>query len=560
MKNLLQKTILWTKSHKIISIVILVVIVGALGYGVVQAFKNNTTETKYILAVAEKGNIVSSVSGTGQVSASNQVDVTSKVSGDIVYLNAISGREVKAGTLLAQIDAGNISYEVETAKLSYEKLITTHADDLHDAEDSVTDSKSDLEDAYTNARASLTNASTDMADILVGVDDIFNGYLGSANKYGVSKTAKGYIDRAEKSWYSSDNLLNDLIKKYRTIGSSTSKEDFEAIISKSYEVAISVAETVKYTQDATVYMRDREYDEKNTEADDAYTSVTSLVSKANTVVKNISSAKSSITDGKRTLATLERELEDLKKGPDTLDMRAEEISLRQKKDTLADYYIRAPFDGIIASVDVKNKENISSNTKVATLITKQKIAEISLNEIDVAKVKVGQKATLTFDALDNLTISGEVVEVDLVGTVSQGVVNYTVKINFDTDNDSVRPGMTVSANIITEMKQDVITVPIGAVKTKGNTSYVEIVNKETVQNEAGQKTGVTLLAKPIQKEVVTGMSNDELIEIVSGISVGDQYVVRTINTSAIQATTQSATGLFGGSTKGVRTGGGSFPR
>ncbi|MDD5433706.1 MAG: hypothetical protein PHE77_03610, partial [Candidatus Pacebacteria bacterium] len=60
------------------------------------------------------------------------------------------------------------------------------------------------------------------------------------------------------------------------------------------------------------------------------------------------------------------------------------------------------------------------------------MAEISLNEVDVAKVKIGQRAIITFDAIDELEITGKVEDVDTIGTVSQGVVSYNVKIIFDT--------------------------------------------------------------------------------------------------------------------------------
>ena len=126
---------------------------------------------------------------------------------------------------------------------------------------------------------------------------------------------------------------------------------------------------------------------------------------------------------------------------------------------------------------------------------------------------------------------------DIVGAVSSGVVNYTVKIGFDTDDDNVKPGMTVTANIIAEMKQEVLAIPSSAVKSQGDISYVEIVE--------GNSNSLTRVG------VETGISNDESIEIISGLAEGDQYVARTITS---QATTQpvSAPSLFGG--------GGNFPR
>jgi HlyD family secretion protein len=101
---------------------------------------------------------------------------------------------------------------------------------------------------------------------------------------------------------------------------------------------------------------------------------------------------------------------------------------------------------------------------VATLITKQKIAQVSLNEVDITKIKSGQKVNITFDAIENLNITGQVLDVDLVGTVSQGVVSYNVKIGLDIDDERIKSGMSVSASIITDIRQDVVSVPVTANK------------------------------------------------------------------------------------------------
>ncbi|MEK7094002.1 MAG: HlyD family efflux transporter periplasmic adaptor subunit, partial [Patescibacteria group bacterium] len=170
----------------------------------------------------------------------------------------------------------------------------------------------------------------------------------------------------------------------------------------------------------------------------------------------------------------------------------------------------------------------------------QQFAEISLNEVDAAKIKVGQKATLTFDAIEDLSIAGQVAEVDAIGTVSQGVVTYNVKVAFDTQDDRVKGGMTANAAVIIDMKTNILSVPSAAVKTQGEQTYVQILEGTT-----GEKNnqGVTSKNTPSQQIVETGISNDTLVEIVSGLHEGDQVVVRTTNTSVAQ--TSAAPSLFG---------------
>ena len=168
-------------------------------------------------------------------------------------------------------------------------------------------------------------------------------------------------------------------------------------------------------------------------------------------------------------------------------------------------------------------------------------------------MNVGQKATLTFDAISDLGITGVVSEVDSVGTVSQGVVSYTVKINFDVQDSRVKPGMTVNASIQTDVRNDVLYVPSSAVKTTGGVSYVQVFDPAITAT--GGTAGTVSAILPKQVEVTTGVSDDTNVEILSGLSEGEQVVSRTI-TGTTKTTTTSASSLLGGSGgRAVRIGG-----
>jgi HlyD family secretion protein len=256
-----------------------------------------------------------------------------------------------------------------------------------------------------------------------------------------------------------------------------------------------------------------------------------------------------IAAAEATIKEKELSLADLKIGTDPLDIRSQEIAVRQKenalfdaREKLSDYTVRAPFDGVVASIDIKRGDTVSSGSAVATLITRQRTAEISLNEIDVAKMSIGQKTTLTFDAVEGLNITGEVGEIDAIGTVTQGVVTYTVKIVFDTQDERIKPGMSVSAAIITTMRQDVLSVPNNAIKTNNDISYVEILSDAGSSTDGVQ--GVISSTPPRQQVVEIGVSNDISTEILSGLAEGDQIIIRTITTTTTSSTTQ-APSIFG---------------
>ena len=231
------------------------------------------------------------------------------------------------------------------------------------------------------------------------------------------------------------------------------------------------------------------------------------------------------------------------------NVKSSEFSLIQKqnalvdaKELVSDYYVSAPFDGIMGSITANLGETTSD--VLGTIITNQKLASISLNEVDVAKIKLGQKVTLTFDAIPDLSVAGEVASIDAVGAVSSGVVSYNVKISFASENDSIKPGMSVSASIITKVAQDVMTLPNGSIKTKNGATYVEIFNQPLETPPVGV-AGSLSATLPKQQTVEVGISNDTTSEITSGLKEGDIVVSKTITTTVSTSATSSAPSLLG---------------
>ena len=214
------------------------------------------------------------------------------------------------------------------------------------------------------------------------------------------------------------------------------------------------------------------------------------------------------------------------------------LALQQAKDTAAERTVVAPIDGVVTTLNVQNGDSLgstnsgnsssgtgpSSSSSAPLVITDVNSIEaiISLTETDVPSVAVGQKAVITFNALPNLTLSGKVQSVDTQGTNSQGVVTYGATIVPDASDPSVKGGMSVTVNIITQIAADALVVPNAAVKTQtGGGSYVQVL-----QN--GKPTDVT---------VQVGISNDTYTQITSGLTVGQEVVTQTINPSASTSTT-----------------------
>jgi len=530
-----------------------------LGY---QGLAQDGEAIQYTTAAVERGTLISSISGSGQVSASDQVDVKSEVSGDVVYLGVKNGQEVRAGQLLAQIDSHNAQKAVrdaetalETAQLELEKLLEPvdeldllkAENNLIRAKESKQEAEDDLPKTYEDGFNNIANTFLDLPSIMSGLQGILLNSDFSDNQWNIDYYADKvdsydsrilkYKEKARSNYRITRDNYEQSFDDYKETSRYSDSATIEALIDQTYETTKDIAETVKSIKNFIDFYEDiaSQHDlgipspvATHQSSLESYTSITnSHLSSLLSIQQTVGNSKKAIIDAERSIEELELSLEDLKAGTDDLDIRAKKIAIQQKEDALLDaqqdlakYYVRAPFDGLVAEVNVKKGESISSGA-VATLITKQKVAEITINEIDTAVVKVGQKATITFDAVEDLTITGEVAEIDTLGTVTQGVVTYDVKIVFDTQDERIKPGMSMSASIITEMKQNVLMVQNSAIKSEGDWQYVEILENGNARRQ------------PIE----TGLSNDLYTEVISGVEEGAQVVT---GQSSISSTAQSS--------------------
>lgn len=205
--------------------------------------------------------------------------------------------------------------------------------------------------------------------------------------------------------------------------------------------------------------------------------------------------------------------------------------------------IVAPQAGVITDITVVSGMQIAAPTSTTT-VSSQTIASIktdgnpivsvSLSELDAVKVKAGQKATVTFDALPNQTFTGKVVGVNTAGTINSGVTTYPATIVLDSQNDSILSNMSASADIITDIRPDVLLVPSSAVSTNANGSTVKVLESN----------------KPVIVNVTVGESSDTETEITSGLSEGQTIITGT--------TAVGATGTSSPFSGGLRFGGGAF--
>ncbi len=511
----------------------IVVVIAVGSYYFYKQSGSKSGAVSYVTGQVTKGTLVTSVSGTGQAETSDQMDIKPVSDGRLTAVNVKNNQQVKAGDVVAIVDQQSAANSVAQARAnlaqaqaSYDKLMAGATDiDVQTQQLSIQSAQQSLDQAKKNysftvteqqqavdkALSSLLNndleadpsdpnstvtltlsgnyTGTDKGAYNITVYQNGNGYFYSASGLG---TESGQINRGL-----AQPLGNGMYVTFSTSGNFSLSTKWVINVpntkSATYLTVLNAYNSAVQNQQQTVEQAQAAVDSAQTALDKAKLSLQNTLQPP--TESDIASAKAQITSAQAQLANAQTAYDNT--------------------------ILRAPFDGTMASVDFSAGDKVTAGTVIATIITNQQVAKISLNEVDVAKVRLGQKATMTFDAVDGLTITGRVIQIDTIGTVSQGVVSYNVTVAFDVQNDQVKPGMSVTVDIITDVKQDVLMVPSGAVKTQGTQHYVQLL-------ENGQ---------PKNQTVQVGSSNGTDTEITSGLSEGQEVVTQTINTSSTAAST-----------------------
>lgn len=309
-----------------------------------------------------------------------------------------------------------------------------------------------------------------------------------------------------------------------------------------------------------------------------------------------------------TAKTAEEYLKEFKDAVESADDNLEnaENKLDNTQDSVDDYTITAPISGTVITKNAKVGDKISKNSSGTTTMAviydlSTMTLEMSVDELDVSSVKVGQSVEITADAVEGETFTGTVTNVSLQSSYSNGVTNYPVTVTLD-DTGSLLPGMNVDAKIILDSSEDALVIPASALM-RGNRVYVKkspdsTENADTQRNDSSDNAGDadserknpgdgTQNADSADRQpdagaeasgsskgsgtdnssskstgsgksgssnvpdgfeavqVTTGIINDDYVEILSGLSEGDEVYISSDSGSSTQ-TDQMQMGGMGG--------------
>ena len=215
--------------------------------------------------------------------------------------------------------------------------------------------------------------------------------------------------------------------------------------------------------------------------------------------------------------------------------REAELDLQVAKMNLENTTIKAPFAGVVTAVNIEPGEHASANSPVISLLDNSVFyAHISVDELDMRQIRLGQGAIVQVDALGGAPLRGTVSQIGMIAQTSGGVTTVPVTIRIEDRPADLRVGYSASVVIEVERAENVLMVPVEAVVKQGGRSFVTVLR-------AGQRVPV---------EVVTGITDGLMVEIVSGLNPTDEIVGFNY---AMYNSSRSSSPAFGMS--GIRIGG-----
>jgi HlyD family secretion protein len=212
-------------------------------------------------------------------------------------------------------------------------------------------------------------------------------------------------------------------------------------------------------------------------------------------------------------ATIERDrLSAPAAAPDIAAAEAELTQAQAGLDTanakLAQATLTAPFAGTVAAVNITAGGMAGTGTAV-TLVDRSALhVDVNVSETELPKIKPGQPATITFEALPGVTLNGVVESIAPVATSGQSVATYLVQVRFDRGATDVQLGMSADLNIEVERHAGVLQAPSRAISSAGSIKTVQVLYG---QNQT-----------PVTIQVETGASNGTMTEIVKCVDTGTQ--------------------------------------
>lgn len=551
------------KGKKWVTPLVLLLIVG-VGGGVFWQYRSRQARAASSLsggqrtATVTRGNLESKLTSSGTISPKDTYSITSLVEGEVILADFEEGDQVEKGQVLYQIDVSSMESEVKSANNTLERANNSYQRALEDYNEAVSKYSGNT---YKSTRSGFVRE----LKIEAGDKVSSNTELATIYNDQVMKVKAPFLS-GEAALIGSGNqaVITLADTEEQLSGVVTSVSNMDEVLSGGRLVRYVTLEVSNPGGLTTSHTGTVQIGEFTSVVESSFEPVTDTVMKAEVtgsveVEAVLVHEGDYVTAGTPIFRMKGKDAENIiRTYKDSVDSAEEKIESAQSKvdstqDTYENYTITAPISGQVITKSIKSGDKISkgsgsSSTTMAVIYDLSVVTfEMSIDELDVSKVKLGQTVEITADAMEGTTFTGKVTNISLESSQSNGVTNYPVTVTLD-EVGGLLPGMNVDGVIILDSVDDVLMIPVDSLM-RGNRVYVR---DDTVTEQQG-----AVPAGFRSVEVVTGLTSDSFIEIVSGLSEGDViYVSESSKTTNIWMGGQGGMGGPGGQGgQGGRSGG-----
>lgn len=514
------------KGRKKLLIILLILIVIFLANGPLKGDKGKVNaKFDYEKVVADIGDIEVIVEGKGTVEENSVYNILPTVNGEIIEDHVEVGQIVNKDDLLYVIDSDDLSASLSTARLGVEQATINY----NNIKKQINDLKIVANDSGYISDLTLTKGA-----YVTTTMPVCN--LVETNQYEVILQ---FMNAAASQIRVGNRATLTYMSYMTTIdGTVTNVSDRTFLLadgSQVSEVTIRV-ETTGYGLNGAI-VKGAIYTDLGTTITSANTAPMSSVT--NNMVKAKSTGTVEVVHVKNgdyvtkgtVIATLENiDLE--------TSLSNAEIALKNAKNSLStvekqleNYYITSPITGTVAYKNnklgdiISNFQSTTSKVMVTVVDSSVKKFEMQVDELDIAKVKVGQEVIITIDALDGKEYFGKVANINTIGQAVAGITSYTVTVELE-NAPEIYAGMNVDADIQITSVPNVLRVPLSAVR-KGNVVY----RKAAIETHQDEDASVPVGYEKVKVEI--GQNNSDYIEIISGLEEGDVVLIDKLTQSGI---------------------------
>lgn len=513
--------------------------------------------TEEVLLAFEVGGKVAAVNAdVGDVVARGQILASLDSSAVSAQLQASRAAALAAQSVAKEYE---LALESELARLDELKL-GTRPEEIFVSQTKLVNARQALTGAESNLAAVKQKGAQDLDNLYLGASDVLNEAYVHANDALVK-----YTDVMFSNSFSSKNeLVFIVLNQENKLAAENSRGDAYFAVETFSKQLLSVSAThaqvdaslsaalahlavvQKFLSDLNIALSDSHSVDPSTlstykaNVSTARTNVVGAISSINKQIQSISAQKATnaqnvivaenqLSDAQNAVLLAQSELSLKESGTLPEQIRAQEAKVSQAQTVLqsqqarvnqawadvqrvtadlADYALTSPLNGIITRMDVRAGEIVGANVQVITVIS-QAAYEIIANvpEADIAKVKVGDMASLTLDAYtDRDVFMASVVKIDPAQTKIEGVTTYKVTLQFAAPDERVRSGMTANVVLVTARRNSALAIPQRAIIRRNGDQMVRVLLGETV----------------VEQAVTTGlMSPDGFVEITGGLQQND---------------------------------------